>query len=119
MPENISGCMFFVLFFLLLFIYRRDSLNDETRQKIVTDVYRKVIGNCRCPKSWNTFIRCDENKSEIFGLLVVKFILAQNYAQVIVTKMNGIVCNVEIKFFKLSEGKHNGIDLILMIFILQ
>ena len=88
MPENIPGCTFF--------IYRQDSLNDENRQKIVTGVYRKVIGNCRPPKSWNNFIRCNENKTEIFGFLVDKFILAQNYAQVIVTKRNDVVCNVEI-----------------------
>ena len=89
MPENIPGCMFC-----------QDSLNDETRQKTVTGVYRKVIGNCRPPKSWNNFIRCDENKTEIFGSLVDKFILAQNCAQVIVTKRNDVVCNIEIKFFK-------------------
>ena len=85
----------------VFFIYRRDSLNNETRQKIVTGVYRKVIGNCRHPKSWNNFIRCDENKTEIFVFFFVdKFILAQNYAQGIVTKRNDVVCNVEIKFFK-------------------
>ena len=71
MPENIPG------FFFIIIIYRQDSLNDETRQKIVTGVYRKVIGNCRPPKSWNSFIICDENKTEIFGFLVDKFILAQ------------------------------------------
>ena len=92
MLENIPGCTFF-------FIYRH-SLNDETRQKIVTGVYRKVIGNCRPPKSWNNFIRCDENKMEILVFLVDKFILAQNYAQVIGTKRNDVVCNVEIKVFK-------------------
>ena len=70
----------------VIFIYRQDSLNDDTRQKIVTGVYRKIIGNCRPPKSWNNFIRCDENKTEIFGFLVDKFIFAQNYAQVIVKK---------------------------------
>ena len=86
--------------YVLFFIYRQDSLNNETRQKIVTGVYRKVIGNCRPPKSWNNFIRCDENKTEIFGFLVDKFILAQNYAEVIVTKRNDVVCNVEIKFYK-------------------
>ena len=100
----------------VFFIYRQDSLNDETRQKIVAGVYRKVIGNCRPPKSWNNFIKCDENKTEIFGFLVDKSILVQNYAQVIVTKRNDVVCNVENKFFKtllaLFEGKHNGIDLI-------
>ena len=79
MPENIQGCMFF-------FIYRIDSLNDETRQKTVTGVYQKVIGNCRPPKSWNNFIRCDEKNPEISGFLVDKFIIAQNYAQVIVKK---------------------------------
>ena len=85
--------------YVFFFIYRH-SLNDETRQKIVTGVYRKVIGNCRPPKSWNNFIRCDENKMEILRFLVDKFILAQNYAQVIVTKRNDVVCNVEIKVFK-------------------
>ena len=84
----------------VFFIYRHDSLKNETRQKIVTGVYRKVIGNCRPPKSWNNFIRCDENKMEIFRFLVVKFILAQNFEQLIVTKRNYVVCNVEIKFFK-------------------
>ena len=84
-------------------MYRQDSLNNETRQKIVTGVYRRVIGiigNYRPPKSWNNFIRCDENETEIFGFLVDKFILAQNYAHVKVTKRNDVVCNVEIKFFK-------------------
>ena len=37
------------------------------------------------------FIRCDENKTEIFELLADKFILAQTYAQVIETKMNDVV----------------------------
>ena len=92
MPANIPGFM--------LFFYRQDSLIDETRQKIVTGVYRKVFRNCRLPKSWNNCIRCDENKTEMFGFLVDKFILAQNYAQVIMTKRNDVVCNVEIKFFK-------------------
>ena len=90
MPKNIPGCMLF------FFINRQDSLNDETRQKTVTDVYRKVIGNCRPPKSWNNFIRCDESKTEIFWFLVDKSILARNYAQVILTKRNNVVCNVEI-----------------------
>ena len=56
----------------VIFIYRQDGLNDETRQKIVTGVYRKVIGNCRPPISWNNFIRCNENKTEIFGFLIDK-----------------------------------------------
>ena len=85
----------------MCFFYRQDSLNYETRQKIVNGLYRKaIIGNCRPPKSKNNFIRCDENKTEIFGVLVDKFILAQNYAQVIVTKRNDVICNVEIKFLK-------------------
>ena len=79
----------------VFFIHLRDRLNDRLRQKIVTGVYRKVNGNCRHP-----FIRCDQNKTEIFGFLVDKFILAQNYVQVIVTKRNDVVCNVDFKFFK-------------------
>ena len=77
-------------------MYRQDSLNNETRQKIVTGVYRKVIGNYRPPKSWNNF-RYDENETEIFGFLVDKFILAQKCAHVKVTKRNDVVCNVDCR----------------------
>ena len=52
---------------VVLDIYSQDSLKGETRQKRGTGVRRKVVGNSRPPKSWHNFLRCDENKTEIFG----------------------------------------------------
>ena len=49
-------------------VYYDDSLKGETRRKCSIGSRRKVTGNTRPPKSWNTFLRCDENKTELFGL---------------------------------------------------
>ena len=78
-------------------IYRQDSLKGETRQKRGTGVRRKVVGNSRPPKLWHNFLRCDENKTEIFGFLADKIILIQTNVQIKVTKGDDIVCNLEIK----------------------
>ena len=77
-------------------IYRQDSLKGETRLNRGTGVRRKVVGNSRPPKSWHNFLRCDENKTEIFGFLADKIILIQTNSQIIVTKGDDIVCNLEI-----------------------
>ena len=48
-------------------VYHDDSLKGETKLKRGTGSRRKVTGNTKPPKSWNTFLRCDENKPELFG----------------------------------------------------
>ena len=53
-------------------VYYVDSLKGETRRKCGIGSRRKVTGNTRPPKSWNTFLRCDENKTELFGFLADK-----------------------------------------------
>ena len=91
-------------------IYRQDSLKGETRQKRGTGVRRKVSGNTRPPKSWNNFLRCDENKTELFEFLADKIILAQTNAQIIVTKGDDIVCNLEIDRDLLAPCNHEEAD---------
>ena len=46
----------------------------------------KVADNCRPPKSWNNFLRCDENKTEIIKFLADRIIIAHTNAQIIVIK---------------------------------
>ena len=92
-------------------IYRQDSLKGETRQKRGTGVRRKVVGNSRPPKSWHNFLRCDENKTEIFGFLADKIMLIQTNSQIIVTKGDYIVCNLEINKDLLAPCNHEEADI--------
>jgi hypothetical protein len=47
-------------------VYYDDSLKGETRKKRGTGARQTVTGNARPPKSWNTFLRCDQNKTDFF-----------------------------------------------------
>ena len=50
-------------------VCREDSLKAKTRQNRGSGARRKVVGNNRLPKSWNSFLRCHENKTELFSFL--------------------------------------------------
>jgi hypothetical protein len=52
-----------------------------------------VTGNTRPPKSWNTFLRCDENKTELFGFLADKIASMNTDATIVVTKEENGVSN--------------------------
>ena len=49
--------------------YFDDSLKICTRDKRGAGVRRKVSGNGVLPNNWQTFLRCSENKSELFPFL--------------------------------------------------
>ena len=46
--------------------YRKDSLKSTTRRKRGKGIRRKVEGNSQPPKDWDSFLRIDENKTELF-----------------------------------------------------
>ena len=69
------------------------SLKAETRKKRGTGARRKVTGNGRPPKSWNTFLRCDENKTEHFGFLANKIVTVDTDITIVVTKDENVVSN--------------------------
>ena len=56
--------------------YFPDSLKNSTREKRWQGVRRKVTVNGALPGNWSTFLRCDQNKSELF------YQLAEQIAQV-------------------------------------
>lgn len=77
-------------------IYRQDSLKSETRQKRGSGARRKVVGNSRPPKSWTSFLRCDDNKTELFAFLADKIVTTNSNKSIVATKGSEIVCNLDI-----------------------
>jgi hypothetical protein len=72
-------------------VYYDDSLKGETRRKRGIGYRRKVTGNTRPQKSWNTFLRCDENKTELFVFLADKIASMNTDATIVVTKANRLM----------------------------
>ena len=50
--------------------YFKNSLKSGTRSNRGSGVRRVVKANGTMPNNWSTFLRCDENKSELFPLIV-------------------------------------------------
>ena len=45
------------------------SLKSQTRKERGTGIQRKVFGSGMTPRSWNNFLRVNENKTELFSFL--------------------------------------------------
>ena len=50
-------------------VYRQDSLKSSTREKRGSGQRRKVVPTTRVPRNWNSFLRVNANKTELFQLL--------------------------------------------------
>ena len=50
-------------------IYKTDSLKASTREKRGAGARRRVAPTVRIPPNWKSFLRVDENKTELFQLL--------------------------------------------------
>jgi hypothetical protein len=62
-----------------------------------TDHANPVTGNTRPPKSWNTFRRCDENKTELFAFLALQIVSMNTDTTSVVTKEEHVVSNKAIE----------------------
>ena len=82
----------------------------ETRKKRGTGARRKVTGNSRPPKSWNTFLMCDQNKTELFGFLADKIITANTDYVIIVTKDDIVISNSDIDTENIAPCNHEEAD---------
>jgi hypothetical protein len=91
-------------------VYYGDSLKVETRKKRGTGARQKVTGNSRPPKSWNTFLRCDQNKTEFFGFLADKIITANTDSVITVTKDDIAISNCDIDTEHLATCNHEEAD---------
>ena len=50
-------------------VYRKDSLKSATREKRGSGTRRKVFPSTRIPSNWQSFLRVDDNKTELFSLV--------------------------------------------------
>ena len=49
--------------------YKPDSLKTDTREKRGSGARRRVAPTVKIPSNWKSFLRVDNNKTELFGLL--------------------------------------------------
>ena len=50
-------------------IYKDDSLKAETRESHGSGTRRRVMPSVRIPGNWQSFLRNNENKTELFALI--------------------------------------------------
>lgn len=93
-------------------VYRDGSLKGETRRKRGIGSRRKVTDNTRPPKSWNSFLRCNENKTELFGFLAERIVSATITTEVtiVVTKEEKVVSNRALDTEFVSPCNHEEAD---------
>ena len=77
--------------------YFKKSLKSGTRSKRSTGVRRKVTENGMLPNNWRSFLRCSENKKELFIFLSQEVIKEmQGDILCIATAEENVICNQEI-----------------------
>ena len=91
-------------------MYFDDSLKGETRKKRGSGTRRKVTENSRPPKSWNTFLRCDENKTELFAFLADRIVAVNSNTHVVVTKNEDVLSNKAFDTEPLAPCNHEEAD---------
>ena len=73
--------------------YLPESLKNCTREKHGVGVLRKVTGNCLLPTNWITFLRCGENKAELFPYLSKVVVKEMQDKVVVSTENENVVIN--------------------------
>lgn len=91
-------------------VYFDNSLKGETRRTRGIGSRQKVTGNTRPPKSWNTFLQCDEHKTEPFGFLADKIVSMNTDATIVVTKAENVVSNKAIDTDCIAPCNHEEAD---------
>lgn len=93
-------------------VYRDESLKGETRRKRGVGYRRKVTDNTRPPTFWNSFLRCNENKTELFGFLpeIIVSATITTEATIFVTKEEKVVSNRALDTEFVSPCNHGEAD---------
>ena len=74
--------------------YLEDSLKTGTCSNRGTGVRQKVTENGILPSNWKTFLRCSENKKELFPFLSKNAIdRLKDYKIVVATTDENVLCN--------------------------
>ncbi|CAC5382291.1 unnamed protein product [Mytilus coruscus] len=75
--------------------YRQDSLKASTRGKRGKGIRRRVQADSTIPGNWESFLRIDDNKTELFAYLAEQLLTLtpSDQTTVVSTKGREVVCN--------------------------
>ncbi|CAG2223289.1 unnamed protein product [Mytilus edulis] len=75
--------------------YRQDSLKASTRGKRGKGIRRRVQADSTIPGNWESFLRIDDNKTELFAYLAEQLLTLTPSVQttVVSTKGSEVICN--------------------------
>lgn len=74
---------------------------------------RKVIANSTAPKTWETFLRCDENKTALFGLLADRIAGMTSETAILVAKDEHVLSNSNKELSQISPRKKADIRMFM------
>ena len=96
--------------------YFANSLKKTTRDISGSGIRLKVTSNGRLPKDWKSFLRCDENKKELFPFLANRIIGKIQSSNILVATGNDIrLCNRGIDISELMPCSNEEADLRLFL----
>ena len=74
-------------------VYMTSSLKGEARMRRGQGIRRRVTGTSKTPTNWRSFLRDDDNKTELFQFLADRICQTQTTSTILVTKVGCVICN--------------------------
>jgi len=105
---------------IIFYVYLENtfcSLKSQTRKERRTGIRRKVVGSGMTPKSWNNFLRVNENKTELFSFLSERIASLNLSKLVCVTQGENVLCNNNIDLSGLFPWNHEEADTRLFVHV--
>ena len=90
--------------------YWKDRLKAATLTKRGKGIRRHVEGNKQVPSNWQEFLHIDENKSELFRLIIDRIVDEEFSGQVIVTRDNEVLSSAPCDIAGLMSCTHEEAD---------
>ena len=78
-------------------VYRRFTLKGEARVRRGQGMRRRGTCTSKTPTNWRSFLRDDDNKTELFQLLSDRICQTRTTSTILVTKEGCVICNANQK----------------------
>uniref|UniRef100_H3B1L6 Uncharacterized protein n=1 Tax=Latimeria chalumnae TaxID=7897 RepID=H3B1L6_LATCH len=110
LPKTEAYCSKYKRTDIVYDVYRQASLKSEARSKRGKGIWRRVTRSSKTLPNWQSFLRVDDNKTELFESLADKIALLTTTNRVIVTKGENIVKNIIISQQDIAPCSHEEAD---------
>ena len=100
--------------------YSSESLKHHIRKKRSVGISRRVTADTRIPSNWVKFLRCDENKSELFSFLTKHILRIHTDKLVVSTGGQHAFSNADLSplLQGLQQCNHEEADTLIFLHIL-